>query len=146
MRPIETIDKAGFFPYGTVLEFTASSQPPRFEVLVTEAEQPWRLALFRVFNKACTQLERHPTSMESFEPLSGMGVLLAALPEAPLDWRAFLLDRPVCLHKGIWHAMLTLTEETVVKITENLKVNSELYNFSGPACVSIGSEERGAAL
>lgn len=136
MRPIETIDPAGFAPYGTVLEFTGGDD--RFEVLVTEPDSPWRLAVFRSRLRSCTEMECHPASLESFEPMRGAGVLLVAAHETPGDWHAFLLDRPVCLHKGVWHSLLTLSEETVVKIAENLEVSSELRPVEPP--IRLGAE------
>lgn len=137
MRPIETISRENFSPYGTILKFNDDRPDNLFEVLVTEPEKPWRLALFRVLNRECRKLECHPVSMESFEPLKGVGILLAAEPQSPDAWHAFLLDQPVCLHKGVWHAMVTLTDETVVKITENLEVDSEFYEFPMDICAGM---------
>lgn len=141
MKQIETIDRQGFAPYGTLLEFTEVQPATRFEILVSEPDAPWRLALFRVIDQECGRLECHPASMESFEPVRGTGVLLVAPPQAPQEWRAFLLDRPVCLHKGVWHAMLTFSEETVVKITENLTVGSEFFEFKHP--IRVGADGEG---
>lgn len=137
MKPIETIDPARFAPYGTVLEFTGADD--RFEILVTEPDSPWRLAVFRSCLRECAEMECHPASMESFEPMRGVGVLLVAEHDTPEDWHAFLLDRPVCLHKGVWHALLTLSDETVVKIAENLEVTSELRPVTPPITVCAGA-------
>jgi hypothetical protein len=35
---------------------------------------------------------------------------------------AFYLDKPIILHKGIWHNVLTSTKEAHIKITENNEV------------------------
>lgn len=129
MKPIETITRESFAPFGTVLEFSAAPQSERFEVLVEEANSPWRLAVYRVRERACTTLENHPASLESFEPLSGTGLLLVAENAVPAAYRVFLLNKPVCLHKGVWHQMLTLSEETIVKITENLEVSALFYTL-----------------
>lgn len=137
MRPIETISRETFLPYGTLLEFSDDRPDNLFEVLVTEPEKPWRLALFRVLNRECRKFECHPASMESFEPLKGTGILLVAEPQSPDEWHAFLLDHPVCLHKGVWHAMVTLTDETIVKITENLEVDSEFYELTTDICAGM---------
>lgn len=139
MKPIETIDPASFAPYGTVLEFTGADD--RFEILVTEPDSPWRLAVFRSCLRSCAEMECHPASLESFEPMRGTGVLLVAAHDTPEDWHAFLLDRPVCLHKGVWHALLTLTEETVVKIAENLDVTSELRPVTPPVRIGAANNE-----
>lgn len=137
MKPIKTINSARFAPYGTVLEFTGADD--RFEILVTEPDSPWRLAVFRSCLRECAEMECHPSSMESFEPMRGVGVLLVAEHDTPEDWHAFLLDRPVCLHKGVWHALLTLSDETVVKIAENLEVTSELRAVTPPVTVCAGA-------
>ncbi len=75
-------------------------------------------------------LECHPDSYESFEPLKGIGILLTAKPESPEDYHAFLLDKPVCLKKGVWHQLIALTEEVQVKITENLEVGTSFYELA----------------
>ena len=73
-----------------------------------------------------------PYSKESFEPLKGISVLLVAEHEKPEDYHAFLLDKPICLKKGVWHQVLSLTAEAEVKITENLEVSSEFYSPEKP--------------
>ena len=56
-------------------------------------------------------------------------MLLVAEHDKSEEFEAFLLDKPVCLYKGIWHQVLSLTDEAQVKIAENLEVNSEFFNF-----------------
>ena len=55
--------------------------------------------------------------------------MLTARPESPEDYHAFLLDKPVCLNKGVWHQLIALTEEVQVKITENLEVGTLFYEL-----------------
>ena len=76
--------------------------------------------------------------METFEPLAGVTVLLVAEHETPEEYRAFVLDKPVCLKKGVWHQVLSLTPEASVKITENKDVYSEFYDLSQEVCAQIG--------
>jgi len=101
-------------------------------VIITEEHSPWRLAVFRVKERECVMLEKHPTSLESFEPISGTGLLIVAPKAEPRDYQIFLLDKPVCLYKGVWHQMITLAEEALVKIAENLQVESEFYHLNKP--------------
>ncbi|MDZ5038549.1 hypothetical protein GNF66_15660 [Clostridium perfringens] len=39
------------------------------------------------------------------------------------------MDKPICLYKGIWHQVISLSDSASVKITENLDVTSEFYYF-----------------
>lgn len=127
MKIIENINRNNFKSFGSVLEF--EGKEANFEIVVKEAEKPWRLAVFRVCDQSTRVLECHPDSYESFEPLKGIGILLIARPESPEDYHAFLLDKPVCLNKGVWHQLITLTEEVQVKITENLEVVTTFYEL-----------------
>ena len=128
MSILKSIHKENFAKFGKVLEFSASCTEP-FEIVITEEKEPWRLAVFRYTNKTIKRMECHPTSLESFEPLSGMTVLVVAEHDKPEAYEAFILDKPVCLYKGIWHQVLALTDEAQVKIAEILEVNSEFYDF-----------------
>lgn len=134
---IKNITKDTFFPYGTVIEFSENPEDPRFEVVVTENNHPWRLAVLKVVEREFKKLECHKLSLESFEPLSGVGLLIVAKQENPADYEVFLLDKPVCLKKGIWHQMITLSKETIVKIAENLEVSSEFYEFEKNLSIKI---------
>lgn len=128
MGRLKAIHKEDFEKFGKVLEFSESCTEP-FEIVITEEQEPWRLAVFRYTNKTIKRMECHPTSLESFEPLFGITVLVVAEHEKPEEYEAFILDKPVCLYKGIWHQVLSLTDEAQVKIAENLDVNSEFFNF-----------------
>lgn len=136
MVRLESVTKEAFAPFGTVLEFPEGYEE-NFYIVDTEAEKPWRVAVFRYTNKEIKIIENHPTSKESFEPLKGITVLLVAEHEAPEEYRAFILDKPVCLKKGIWHQVLALTPEAKVKITENLEVESVFYEYENAKCVGM---------
>lgn len=137
MRRLQSIHRETFEKYGVVLEFGEECKEP-FQIIITEEKEPWRLAVFRYVNKEVKSMECHPTSMESFEPLQGVTVLLVAEHDKPEAYEAFILDKPVCLKKGIWHQVLALTDEAQVKITENLEVNSEFYDCYEPVQVVVG--------
>lgn len=128
MVPLESITTEGFKKFGTVLVFPREYDES-FYIVDTENQEPWRVAVFRFSNKEIQVIENHPTSKETFEPLQGIAVLLVAENATPEEYRAFVLDQPVCLKKGVWHQVLALTPEAQVKITENLEVASEFYSY-----------------
>lgn len=135
MKTIELITRESFEPFGNVIAFP-KEDTTNFYIAASDSEKPWRLAVFRYWNHEIQRIECHPTSMESFEPLSGTSLLLAAPHESPEDYHVFLLDRPVILKKGIWHQTLTLTDVSEVKITENIDVYSEFYDL--PEKIRVG--------
>ena len=136
MCRLESIHKETFEKYGKVLEFSDQCTEP-FEIVITEEKEPWRLAVFRYRNKTVKRMECHPLSLESFEPLSGLTVLIVAEHDYPEEYRAFILDKPVCLYKGIWHQVLSLTDEAQVKIAENLEVVSEFHDLEHEVAVKV---------
>lgn len=103
----------------------------------TDNSNSWRIAVFRYTNKSIKIIENHPISKESFEPLKGVTVLLVAEHDCPENYRAFILGKPVCLKKEIWHQVLALTSEAEVKITENLNVESVFYEYDVEKTVNI---------
>lgn len=137
---IKNITKESFKPYGTVIEFSEAPADPRFEVVVTECNHPWRLAVLRVVEREFDKLECHKMSLESFEPISGTGLIIVSEPDKPDQFEVFLLDKPVCLNKGVWHQMVTLSEETIVKIAENLKVSTEFYSLGASYTINCFSK------
>lgn len=137
MRKVQSIKRETFQKYGEVLEFPEECKEA-FHIVVTEEAQPWRLAVFRYDNKTIKTLECHPFSLESFEPLGGMTVLVVAEHESPEQYEAFLLDKPVCLKKGIWHQVLSVTDEAQVKIAENLEVTSQFFELEKEIGILIG--------
>lgn len=134
---IEPLTDQAFAPFGKRIAFSEHPEDERFEVLIREEKEPWRIAMFRVRIREAARLECHPRSMESFEPVQGMGVLLCARPETPQEVHAFPLDAPVCLDKGVWHEVIALSGEALYKITENCEVESEFYEFSQPLKVQV---------
>jgi hypothetical protein len=90
----------------------------------------WRIAYLVVRDKAATKFEQHPGSFESFEPVCGRSILYVAGSNGRGASAGFLLDKPVVLKKGIWHAIITLGRQSEVKITENAQVKC-LYRPAG---------------
>lgn len=133
---IQSIHQENFGKFGYVLDFPEEATEP-FHIVAEEQSEPWRLAVFRYRNKTVKTMECHPFSMESFEPLRGITVLLVAEHDSPQRYEAFVLDQPVCLYKGIWHQVLSLTDEARVKIAENLEVSSEFYELGKEVAVGL---------
>lgn len=136
MVRLESVTKEAFAPFGTVMEFPGDCTDC-FYIVDTEEEKPWRVAVFRYSNREIKRIECHPSSKETFEPLKGITVLLVAEHETPENYHAFILDKPVCLKKGVWHQTLALTPEAQVKITENLEVESVFYEYENAKSVMI---------
>ena len=130
LKNISNITAEAFSKYGTVIEFTPKMYDG-WEILVREEKSGWRIALLEFTRRTTKILESHPTSKESFEPVKGTAILIAAENNAPESFEIFLLDKPVCLNEGIWHQVVSLSEVTQVKITENLEVSCEYYNLPG---------------
>ena len=129
-KEIQYITRDNFEPFGWLLDFSENPLDERFEVVVKEEINPWRIAMFRVKIRETDRLESHSESMESFEPVSGCGILIVAAKDTPKDYEAFLLNRPICLKKGVWHEVITISEESIFKITENKEVSSEFYSLN----------------
>lgn len=138
MAALKSINNKNFEKYGCVIEFSEHNQTEPFEIIITEERNPWRLAVFRYKNKTIKRLECHPDSLESFEPLEGLTLLVVATPEEPGTYEAFILDKPVCLYKGVWHQVLALTDEAQVKISENFEVHSAFYELENEIEVKVG--------
>jgi len=129
-KRIQQINRDTFKPYGYLIEYDPG-KPEGFQVVLKETEKVgWRIAVAKLSKNKVQMLGKHPNSMESFEPVSGVTMLLVALPEDPENFEVFLLDRPVCIFPNIWHATLSLSEHSVYKVTENLEVNSDQYHFA----------------
>lgn len=118
---IQTLTTAVFNKYGTILQFT-EKMSDGWEILVASDSPGWRIALLEFSRKSTRMLEYHPDSKESFEPVSGVCLLITAGHETPDEYEVFLLDQPVCLDAGVWHQVISLSEKSLVKITENLEV------------------------
>ncbi len=128
--PINIITESSFEKYGHVIDYNKDN-PKNFQVLLIEHDTVgWRIAVSRTENRSVKKLARHPDSMESFEPISGVPLICVAVPEHPDKVEVFLLDKPICLFKNIWHAMISLSESSLLKITENKVVSSEEFELN----------------
>ncbi|MDF2649805.1 MAG: hypothetical protein K0Q73_5610 [Paenibacillus sp.] len=134
-KPLHTLSKEAFAPYGELLEPDISRDHP-FQIIVQEPDSMgWRIAISQLKQQPIYKLGRHSDSRESFEPLSGVSMIIVARQLSD-EIEAFLLDRPVCLFKNIWHATTALSDRAVLKITENNHVSADEYML--PEAITIG--------
>lgn len=123
---VQKITRKNFAPYGWVIDYPgrrAAKKASLFDIVLKETGKlGWRIAYLVLRDKAVGQLEQHPDSYESFEPVKGRSLLYVAEKRDAKRIKCFRLDRPIILKKGLWHTVVTLTPETEIKITENAKV------------------------
>jgi len=124
---MKKINAGNFKPYGWVIEYPNKTKAVKsknlFHIVLKEARKTgWRIAYLVVRDKVIEKLEQHPDSFESFEPVCGKTIIFVATPRSPGKIESFLLNRPVILKKGIWHAVITKGKESEIKITENAGV------------------------
>lgn len=142
---LQPISREKFARYGKVIEFRPDD-PDQIGLegmqaeIVSRSEEPtgWRIIILRVQQRVARRLEQHPNSKESFEPMAGVAVLLVAPPESPNHIEAFILDKPVILNEGVWHEILTISDESTLKIVENMEVESMHSSLMQPLCAKAG--------
>ncbi|MFH1459759.1 MAG: ureidoglycolate lyase [Candidatus Omnitrophota bacterium] len=127
------ITKNNFKKYGLIIKWQGKQKAKnnnQFRIVIREPNGiGWRIAYLIVRNKKSNKLEQHPFSYESFEPIKGKAILYCAQQTKPDKIEAFFLDQPVVLKKGIWHAVISISPESHIKITENNKVRLIYYNL-----------------
>ncbi|MBR0599841.1 hypothetical protein [Sinanaerobacter chloroacetimidivorans] len=137
MKQINYITKDNFGKYGRIIDFTGQEGNPPFEVIIQNEDDPWRIAMLRVEEREFTFLEKHPGSLETFEPVEGICLLLVSLETQKSDYEVFVLDRAVCLDKDVWHGIVSLADVSKVKITENLEVDTDYYHLAAPMQIFV---------
>lgn len=121
----KSINRVNFSRYGYLIDLPrkgATKGKNLWRVIVRQPNLGWRIAYLVVRDRRVARLEQHPGSLESFEPVSGQGLLFVSTKKDLSSIRCFILDKPVVLKKGIWHAIVTKTSECDIKITENSRV------------------------
>ncbi|MEI7542416.1 MAG: hypothetical protein WCJ94_04095 [bacterium] len=128
MIKIQNLSKKTFSKYGIILE--QSDKKKVFTVLTGDKNaKGWRIGYLVFRPGVVDSLESHPESMETFEPVSGTTVILVAEKNTPEKIEAFLLDKPVCVLKNVWHGVRVLSEQAEIKLTENFEVESLIYKL-----------------
>lgn len=129
-----------FKPYGRILEpedreAPEVSEPGIFDFYVTfkESSQDWQIGYLIQTGKTVDQLECHPNTAEVFSPVNGKAVLiLATEPDNKDTMRAFKLEKPIVLNRGVWHGVISLSEKSEMLIVESPDVIDEFYQLSQP--------------
>lgn len=131
MIKIKNLSAKAFSKYGVVLE--QKNKKKIFSVITGDKEaKGWRIG-YLIFHPApVDSLEAHPESMETFEPVTGTTIILVAPQKDPEAIEAFLLDKPVCVAKNVWHGVKVVSELSEIKITENFEVASVIYKLKKP--------------
>ncbi len=136
MIPIKTLDRKLFKKFGMILE--PDDKEKVFSVLCgDEKAAGWRIGYLVSKPENVNGMEAHPESMETFEPVKGTAVIVVAPQNSPENIEAFLLDKPVCLDKNIWHAVSVISDAAEIKITENYNVESVYYKLKKPIDVGF---------
>jgi len=135
MKEIKFIDDKNFVKYGYILDFTGNEKDG-WEILFKEKSSGYRIAIFEIERQSTKRLERHPDSMETFEPIFGTSLILLA-DKNPKNFEVFLLDKPICLKRGIWHEVITISKRSKFKIVENDEVETEFFDFEKPFGVKV---------
>jgi ureidoglycolate hydrolase len=143
--PIRALEAAAFAPYGKILDIAtpdadlAGQGRNEFKV-VDESDNGdgWRLAVQIVRGRELTQIGHHPNTKETFEPVSGVAVICVASLDTPEKLEAFVLDQPVVVNASVWHGLVALSREAVVKIAENRQVVGVNRVLDRPLRVGLG--------
>jgi ureidoglycolate hydrolase len=133
-----------FKPYGRILKPEANetsevSEAGIFDFYVTfkESSQDWQIGYLIQIGKIVDKLECHPNTAEVFSPINGEAVLILATAPANEDtMRAFKLEKPIVLNRGVWHGVIALSEKSEMLIVESPDVVDEFYQLSQPMTVS----------
>ncbi len=133
---IKVLTAKNFEKYGRILIPTeeeskkGKNQPVFYLVLERAQSKGWMMAHFTVSKRFTDAVENHPNTKETFEPLSGVPILIVAANRSPESPEAFLLDKPVVLNEGIWHDVLSLSESATMRINENTEVQTVYHKLS----------------
>jgi ureidoglycolate hydrolase len=129
-----------FEAFGRILNPQASetaSQSERgvFDFYVPFAERSggWQIGFLSYTGRELQQLECHPNTPEVFSPLKGEALLVLAVdPGNESEYRAFRLDKPIVLNRGVWHGVIALSQKPEILIVENPDVVDEFHKLRRP--------------
>ncbi len=133
MKP-KLITSQNFKRYGRVIDYPNRATKGQTRNLwrivdVEPGRVGWRVAYLVLRDKSIGRLERHPTSKETFEPVSGRCLFFVSTSRRFEEIECFELNRPIILNKGVWHGLIALTAECDIKITENAKISCQYWPF-----------------
>lgn len=134
MDLVKSPDSKNFRVYGKIIEYPNKSAKGNrrnlWHIVHTEpANTGWRIAYLVYRDKSIGRLECHPGSDESFEPVKGRAFIFVSQTNDLKDIRCFYLDKPIIIFKNVWHGLITIDDETEIKITENHEVACQYWPF-----------------
>jgi hypothetical protein len=131
---IEYIDLENFLRYGEAVEVRrpdpgrAQRGEDEYRTLARVPSNGWKIALH------CVRA-RWTDCLYSFDgkrllsPQRGVLLLCVAPPNRPQNVQLFVLDGPVALNAGIPHALLTLSAESWVQVSEDFESQSQPHKL-----------------
>jgi ureidoglycolate hydrolase len=124
-----------FKDFGKVLIPSTEARPEVFEdnlfkfyVTFKEQANSWQIGYLDQIGKKVEKLECHPNTSEVFIPIFGEAVILLSI-NPPKDISAFKLKKPIVINKGVWHAVISLTESSKMIIVESSDVIDKYYDL-----------------
>ncbi|MDP2913361.1 MAG: hypothetical protein Q8N91_05070 [Candidatus Omnitrophota bacterium] len=117
-------------PYGYIIDskfIKDDGRGDKFGILLKERSGGWRIGYLILRKKRIARLENHPDSLETFEPVKGRAVIFLAANKDPEKIKAFFLDKPLVVKKGVWHDVACLSGRCEIKIFENIEVKTVYY-------------------
>ena len=129
---IHKITAKAIKPYGRIIDSSCVKDDGKwnnFGILLKEKSEGWRIGYLILRDDKIERLERHPDSLETFEPVKGKAVIALALPGSPDSVNFFYLDKPIVLNKNIWHDLFAISGKCEIKIFENIEVKTEYYRI-----------------
>ena len=128
---IELLEEENFRSFGEIISLSEKNQfisypdGSVFHVLAQSKSEGWRFAALKLRTRNIKELQVHRTTTETLVPVKGSTILCVNFNPTIEGIRSFILDRPVLIYKNIWHNILTLSEESIIEITENKEVDCE---------------------
>jgi ureidoglycolate hydrolase len=134
------LEQRFFEPFGRILEpqpgeSASQSEKNVFDFFVpfTERSAGWSIGYLSYTGRVLQQLERHPNTPEVFSPLTGDALLVLAVdPAEEATFRAFRLDKPIVLNRGVWHGVICLSRQVKILIVENPDTVDEYHKLARP--------------
>lgn len=131
---IQSPDKKNFKKYGKIIDYPCKELKGTtrnlWRIVHRVPEKTgWRVAYLVLRDKSIGRMECHPTSDETFEPVKGEALIFVATDKSVDAIECFRLDKPVILHKGTWHGLISVSPEAEIKIIENHVVSCRYWNF-----------------
>jgi ureidoglycolate hydrolase len=136
---LQYLTEEAFAPFGQIIALDDQNSKTFQIVLKEEDIKGWQIAVSNLTpRRSVISMGLHPNTRESFEPLEGIGIIVVASEQTPNEPQAFLLDKPVCLYKNIWHATMALSERATVKVVENaLDIEGRTHRYDEPLSIRL---------